>query len=510
MTDSTLPIAAAVRRHPLSELFSSAEGTVLLDSLIDALIVIDTAGVIARANRAACDMFGYREEELVGNNVKILMPQEIAAAHDQKIVDYLEAGEGVIIGTSREVVGLTRAGEALHLDLSVTPATIHNQKLFVGILRDNSERIEAEARARFHGKILRAVNRALASVINQGLPIREAFSTALEDLLEITGSEFGLIGEIRHEHDVPYLKTHAISNIAWNKETRDFYNANARDGLEFRNLDTLFGVTVRSGQAVIANEPIADPRRGGLPKGHPPLEKYLGVPIYSGSKLLGMAGVANRRGGYDQELIDEIRPLLNVFGTLIAAHQNNVSRINAEEKLFQTQQQLKQMATIDPITGIANRYLLVQELEVAFADSKNGGELALLFADVDQFKQINDNHGHDLGDEVLKHVSNILENAVRPLDVVGRYGGEEFLVGLPGCGLTDAVAIAERMRLTVENRPFVSAKGVAVPVSISIGVAHPSNQTRNLQELIKAADHAMYRAKAEGRNRVVVCASPDD
>jgi len=509
VTDSTIPIGAAAASHPLFELFSGAEGTVLLDSLIDSLIVIDSAGVIARVNRAACHMFGYTEEELVGQNVKMLMTQEVAASHDQKIAGYLQAGQGAIIGTSRDVVGLTKGGEALQLDLSVTPATIHNHKLFVGILRDISERKQAEVRARFHGKILRAVNRTLASVINEGLSIREAFNTALEDLLEITGSEFGLIGEIRHEHDIPYLKTHAISNIAWNKETRDFYNANVRSGVEFRNLDSLFGVTVRSGQAVIANEPITDPRRGGLPKGHPALDKYLGMPIYSGSKLLGMAGVANRRGGYDEELIYEIRPLLNVFGTLIAAQQNYVSRINAEEKLFQTQQQLKQMATTDPITGIANRYLLVQELEAAFAVSKKDGELSLLFADVDQFKQINDSHGHDLGDEVLKHVSGILQNAVRPLDVVGRYGGEEFLVGLPGCGLTDAVAIAERMRSTVESQPFVSANGVTVPVTISIGVAHPLSQTRNLQELIKAADHAMYRAKAEGRNRVVVCASPD-
>ena len=123
--------------------------------LLDALINIDTTGVIVCANRAACDMFGYREDELVGENVKILMLQEIAVAHDQKIIDYLEAGEGVIVGTSREVVGLTKAGEALQLDLSVTPATIHGQKLFVGFLRDNSARIEAESRAHFHGKILR-------------------------------------------------------------------------------------------------------------------------------------------------------------------------------------------------------------------------------------------------------------------------------------------------------------------------------------------------------------------
>ncbi len=476
----------------------------LVDALVDGVVVIDNAGIMLRANQAACTMFGYTEAELLGRNVSMLMTAADAEDHDDYIRHYQKSGQGSVIGTSREVVGRHRDGQHLSLDLSVTPGAIGDNGVYIGFLRDITERKEAEALFNLNNKIMRSVNRALTNVINEGMSTREVFNSALEDLLEVTASEYGFIGEIMHEQSVPFLKTHAITNIAWNKETRDFYRENVRGGLEFRNLDTLFGVTIRSGQMVISNEPHDDARRGGLPKGHPPLRRYLGVPIYSGSKLLGMAGVANREGGYNEELVDQIRPLLSVFGTLIAAHQNRESRIRAEEALFRTQQQLKQMATKDPITGIANRYLLVQELEVAYEQCVASGEdLAVLFIDVDHFKQVNDRHGHDLGDAVLRHVAARLEDAVRPTDIIGRYGGEEFLVGLPGCPTTKAEAIADRMRASVHAVPYELADGRALTLSVSIGIGALSQQPRDLNHLIKLADEAVYAAKREGRNRVV-------
>jgi len=269
-------------------------------------------------------------------------------------------------------------------------------------------------------------------------------------------------------------------------------------------LDTLFGVTIRSGQRVVTNEPLDDSRSGGLPKGHPPLKAYLGVPIYSGSKLLGMAGVANRKDGYTEGLAEEIKPLLNALGTLIAAHQNNASRIKAEEQLFKTQQQLKQMATKDPVTGIANRYMVVQELEVLFERAEKGDDLAVMFIDVDHFKRVNDKYGHDVGDEALCHIAQQISLAIRPTDAVGRYGGEEFLVGLPGCSLADAERIAERTRKQIDESVFERANGDAIGLSVSIGLAGSSMRPADLGELIRFSDEAVYAAKDKGRNCVVV------
>jgi diguanylate cyclase (GGDEF)-like protein/PAS domain S-box-containing protein len=479
-----------------------SEFAALVDALADGIVVINGQGVIARANPAVCAMFGYNESDLVGQNVAVLMTSDDASKHDHFLKSYLDTGRANIIGLGREVVGRHISGQTMWLDLSVTPAHINHEQMFVGFLRDITERKEAQKMYDSNTRIMRSVNRALSNVINEGLTTREVFNAALEDLLDVTESEYGFIGEILHDENVPYLKTHAITNIAWSRETREFYRKNVRAGLEFRNLDSLFGVTIRSGQMVIANEPSNDSRRGGLPKGHPSLDRYLGMPIYSGSKLLGMAGVANREEGYDEDLVDQVRPLVSAMGTLIAAHQNTESRIRAEEELFRARQQLRQMATKDPVTGIANRYMLVQELEVEFERCSDSQDLSILFIDVDHFKRVNDKYGHNLGDEVLQYIATLIEKSIRPNDIAGRYGGEEFVVGLPGCALEQARIIAERMRAALNDSPYELEDGSLIDLSISIGLASTSQKPNDLSQLLKFADEAVYQAKDHGRNVV--------
>ena len=149
---------------------------------------------------------------------------------------------------------------------------------------------------------------------------RKAFDGLLSDMLSLTESEYGFIGEVLHTtKGKPYLKTYAISNIAWNDATRSFYQANAPQGMEFHNLETLFGAALTTGKPVIANYPATDPRRGGLPEGHPALDAFLGIPIHHGDELVAMIGLANRPGGYDQVLIEFMRPLLVILGQLVVA-----------------------------------------------------------------------------------------------------------------------------------------------------------------------------------------------
>ncbi len=474
----------------------------IVDTLIDGVIIIDSQGTIQRANNAVEGILGYREDELLGKNVNVLMSGDDREHHNRYLAHFKHSDGSTVMGRGREVEAKHKDGTSVPLEIAVTPAEISGQTMFVGMLRDITERREYEARIKTNEKIMRAVNQALGNVISDGLSTLEVFDGALADLLSVTDSAYGFIGEILHSNDLPYLKTHAITNIAWNHETRKFYRENIARGLEFTNLDTLFGVTIRSGQRLIANDPMQDHRRGGLPKGHPPLKSYMGLPIYSGYKFLGMAGIANRKGGYDDELAQQIKPLLNALGTLIAAHQNNTSRIKAEEKLFRTQQQLKEMATNDPVTGIANRYMVVQELEMLFERSQNGENLTLLFVDVDHFKQVNDSHGHDVGDQVLKHIADTISQTLRPTDTLGRYGGEEFLVGLPGCGPQHASMIAERIRTTIDENPFYLEDGTELRLSASIGIAGSHQGWESLGALIKASDTAMYEAKSKGRNCV--------
>ena len=182
-------------------------------------------------------------------------------------------------------------------------------------------------------KLLGAITTAQSELITNADP-RNLFDKLLNTLLSVTESEYGFIGEIYHDPDgSPFLKTHAITNIAWNEETLKFYEENASQGLEFRNLKTLFGSVIVTGKSIIANDPANDPRAGGLPKGHPPLNAFLGIPFFSGNEFVGMVGIANRPGGYDNFLVQFLQPFLSTCGTIIQAFRIDGKRIQAEKSL---------------------------------------------------------------------------------------------------------------------------------------------------------------------------------
>jgi signal transduction histidine kinase len=167
----------------------------------------------------------------------------------------------------------------------------------------------------------------------------------MAEILSLTQSQFGFISELFSDADgKPYLKTHAISNIAWNEETLKFYNENVSLGLEFHNMNTLFGAVITTGQPVISNDPINDPRSAGLPKGHPPLESFLGLPFYSGKKIIGMVGIANRPNGYDEKIIDYLQPFLGTCGNILQDYRNAEKRKLAEEKMLKMQKQLRNLS----------------------------------------------------------------------------------------------------------------------------------------------------------------------
>lgn len=148
------------------------------------------------------------------------------------------------------------------------------------------------------------------------------FGGLLEGLLELMESEYGFIGEIKYEEDgTMFLQMHAITNIAWNQATRQFYEDNIDTGLKFYNLDTLFGKVVTTSQPVIANDPSTDPRAGGVPEGHPPLNHFLGLPFFNHGKMTGMFGISNKPGGYSVADIDFLEPLTVTCSNLIQAYQ---------------------------------------------------------------------------------------------------------------------------------------------------------------------------------------------
>jgi diguanylate cyclase (GGDEF)-like protein len=159
-------------------------------------------------------------------------------------------------------------------------------------------------------------------------------------------------------------------------------------------------------------------------------------------------------------------------------------------------------ATQDEMTGLANRRAIASMLQREVGRAKRGNAAcSIAVFDIDYFKQVNDTYGHPAGDQVIKWVAKVIDDSIRPYDTLGRYGGEEFLLLIPGAGPDGAIAVAERARIAIERQPCI-VDGEPLRITVSAGVA-TSSPDRDADALLRLADEALYRAKETGRNRVV-------
>jgi diguanylate cyclase (GGDEF)-like protein len=176
-----------------------------------------------------------------------------------------------------------------------------------------------------------------------------------------------------------------------------------------------------------------------------------------------------------------------------------------QDELRVKNETLARLSTTDAVTGLRTRRYVSEVLSIEFLRARRyHSPLAVLMADLDHFKNVNDQFGHPAGDAVLREVSNRLIERLRVTDVAGRYGGEEILVLLSGNDVEGAQVVAERWRQAVEQMRIELPDGREVQVSLSIGIAAYSSEMESPDDLVRAADDALYCAKAAGRNRVAL------
>ena len=168
-------------------------------------------------------------------------------------------------------------------------------------------------------------------------------------------------------------------------------------------------------------------------------------------------------------------------------------------------------ATTDRLTHVANRPMLLATLyEEVERAARYGRPLTVAFIDLDHFKPINDTYGHEAGDTVLATVAGVLRQSIRRTDIIGRYGGEEFVIVFPETGVDEATAVAEKLRLLVSKQRFPVGEGEEIAVTVSIGLAGGHGQPLRVDDLLRDADAAMYAAKSLGRDQTYVFAEVDD
>ncbi len=177
--------------------------------------------------------------------------------------------------------------------------------------------------------------------------------------------------------------------------------------------------------------------------------------------------------------------------------------LDLQSELIRAREALREQATHDPLTGIYNRgaILKILERELDRAERQNLS-VGVMLIDLDHFKDVNDTYGHQAGDQVLQEAARRMRDSTRSYDSIGRYGGEEFLVVVPGVGSSSAESLAERLRSNLANQPIqVGVESVEVTCSLGVAVSELVEEPL-LDNLVRAADTALYRAKSAGRNRV--------
>lgn len=225
---------------------------------------------------------------------------------------------------------------------------------------------------------------------------------------------------------------------------------------------------------------------------------------------------ALRAGAYDflQKPVEE----LDMISTTVNRAAEKVRLINENRSLVEqlsainyelkrSNEILQQLATRDGLTGLYNHRFFQESFSMEMSHSKrNSTPFSLLFMDVDFFKKFNDTNGHPMGDNLLKGLSKIIQGRVRGYDIVSRYGGEEFVVIMPGTPKQEALKVAEYLRLEVEAYTFEGGENMPLhQVTISIGVASFPEDGEDTATLLLNADQALYKAKHEGRNKVCTC-----
>jgi PAS domain S-box-containing protein len=328
-------------RHTLSQTTRRYEA--LFNESATGIVRIDLAGNVLSINPFALTMLGYTRAEVLGRNVSMLTPAAIRAEHDQFIARFLAGSDPNVIGRGREVEALHKEGHLVPVHLAVN--AIHNEQNdvveFLGILTNLSDVYDANHRMHKEQSLLKVLHQGITDY--QALMSGEQLWTFLmEALRELTDSDYALIGEVMPTSTTNTLKIHAITDLSWSDESRHLMEQLRSGDMMLTNPNSLLGRVFAHGDVVITDDVYRHAKRGGFPPGHPRIDNYLGAPIFSGDKLIGMFAIANSQQTLSHSLLHWLQPFTDTCALLINLYRQLAEREQATMDLAAARDQAEQ------------------------------------------------------------------------------------------------------------------------------------------------------------------------
>ncbi len=455
----------------------------ITDAAKDAIVMMDNQGYISFWNPAAERIFGYSADEAVGKELHVLLaPYRYHKAYREGFSRFKEKGEGATVGRTLELTAVRKGGEEFPVELSLSALQLKGKWYATGILRDITERKKADAELRTHREQLQNLveerTEELAA-INEQLRKEILDRTRTEEVLYRSESFLGTIFDSIHDpfsivdRDYRIVKFNDAYARMRNKTTKDLMGKKCYEVL--KNRDSVCEECVVE-KTFLSADPCAKEKLVKLPDRTEMWVEIYTYPIFGQDK--GVSHVIE----YTRDITD---------------------RRKTDEEKTRLIKKLNYLSTTDGLTGLFNRRalndILYREIDRA---KRYGSGLSLILCDVDRLKKINDTCGHTAGDRALQAVSGTLNKSLRKADVLGRYGGDEFMIILPETSLKGANSLAENVRAAVNKIDFELPGKKRIRLSISIGVASCCASAENIDTLVARADAGLYSSKEAGRNMV--------
>jgi len=291
----------------------------IVETANDGVWSMDHRRVTTFVNARMAESLGYTIEEMIGRPVEAFMFSEELPDHESRMRDREAGACGRYERRFRHKDGTERwmlVSATAVMDVNGTFAGSF------GMFSDITDRKLTEQSLKHSTQLLDSIRTAQSLYITRADP-QAVFGSLLQTLVSLTGSQYGFLDEVLQDGEGKLHKRNlAITDISWDEDSRRLYEHLRAANFEFRNLANLAGAPATSGRLVIANDPGRDPRSGGLPEGHPSISAFMGIPMYFGGELVGIAGVANRPGGYDEGVAASLEPFVATCAGIIHAARN--------------------------------------------------------------------------------------------------------------------------------------------------------------------------------------------